>query len=84
MNNNLTGENHPNRVTCPRCGKPGTKQTRMIKRGNFNSGPYFYVFHRVGKKVKSCYIGKNWPSGVTVDEFYEVVVTILKQREKHT
>jgi len=61
--NNLTGKNHPNRVICPKCGKTGTKKSRMIKRGNFNSGPYFYVAHRVGKKMKECYIGKNWPSG---------------------
>jgi len=62
--------NHPNRVICPRCGRPGTKQVKMIKCKNPNCtkcphGPYYYVFHRIGKKVKSCYIGKKW--GTPVD-----------------
>jgi len=57
---------HKNHVKCPKCGLPGTKQAKKIKCKKPNCtkcphGPYYYVAHRVGKKVKSCYIGKNWP-----------------------
>ena len=78
--NNLTGKNHPNRVTCPRCGQPGTKSSRMIKRGDFNSGPYFYVAHRIGKKVRSCYIGKNWLGDERMNENSVVERKIMDKR----
>ncbi len=58
------------KVKCPKCGVNGTKILRMTSCGkcsNCKDGPshvpYYYVAHRVGKKVKWCYIGKNWPSG---------------------
>ena len=64
----MQDEKHPNRVTCPKCGKPGTKKSRVIQCGKPNCskcphGPYYYVVHWVGKGTKECYIGKNWPSG---------------------
>ena len=57
---------HPKRVTCPKCGRPGTKRALMIKCGRPNCskcphGPYWYVVHRIGTKVTQCYIGKTWP-----------------------
>ena len=64
----MQDEKHPNRVTCPKCGKPGTKKSRVIQCGKPNCskcphGPYYYVVHWVGEGTKECYIGKNWPSG---------------------
>jgi len=56
----LKKEKHPNRVICPRCGKPGTKQSRVFNYKE-SSYTYWYVAHRIGKKVVKCYIGKKWP-----------------------
>ena len=57
---------HPNRITCPKCGKPGTRQPRMITCGKPKCtkcphGPYWYVAHRVGSRVIKCYIGTSKP-----------------------
>ena len=64
-------------VKCPKCGRLGTKLLQKNSCGKPNCskckdgpshGPYFYVVHRVGKKVKRCYIGKNWPSSEMKNE----------------
>lgn len=62
----MNEQKHPNRVTCPRCGQPGTKQssTNMCNKTKCTKcphGPYWYVAHRVGSRVLKCYIGKNQP-----------------------
>ena len=85
MKNNLADETHPNRVTCPKCGKPGTKRSRMVKRGKFNSGPYFYVAHRIDGKRKDCYIGKNWPSsGVIKHDKKWLIMERQKERKQNS
>jgi len=63
------------RWKCQKCGFDGTKILEKISCGKPNCskckdgpshGPYFYVVHRVGKKVKRCYIGRKW--GTSVDK----------------
>lgn len=53
-------------LICPKCGHKGTPRREMVRCRNPHCskcphGPYYYVFHRISKKLTKCYIGKTWP-----------------------
>ena len=81
-------EKHPNRVICPRCGRAGSKQSYTKKCGKPNCGkcphgPYWYVAHRVGGKVRFCYIGKTWPEEPSDEAInYMIQAGVAKSREE--
>lgn len=44
-------------VFCPKCGKRGSLQTKIIKNRHGKSYPYLYFAHYSGGKVNWCYLG---------------------------
>jgi len=77
--------NYPKQVICPKCGLPGTKQSKTKKCNKPNCskcphGPYFFVAHRADGKRKNCYIGKNWPGDERMNEDSVVERKIMDKR----
>ena len=53
-----------NSKTCPKCGKPGSLQTKWVKNGQGVRYTYDYFAHYDGRdgsstKIAWCYVGKR-------------------------
>ncbi len=61
-----------------KCGK----STCSTCKNGFGHGPYWYAYWREGTKLRSGYIGKTQPEGITIKQVSKAEERILYHSEK--